>query len=428
MIEQTRFRGAAVAVFALTTVALIFDGFDVQAIAFVAPAVLQEWGLSRAALAPVLSMGLIGMASGALLLSGLGDRYGRRPTLIIATAIVALGAFACGQSNSKAELIIWRFFTGIGLGVSAPNAIALMVEFTPRRVRNLLVSITLVGVPIGGMIGAEVAARLVPTFGWHSVFYVGAIFPAAIAVLMWFGLRESPRFLEHSDATSSPPSDSGKGRILSSAIGSLLSPQHRRDTLILWLIFFTNLFSVYVLFGWLPTALSSVGLSLGIALRCSLLFNLGGVAGALLGAKSMDRWGSKPVLITFALFAIAAFGALTWILWSADLRNSSIVFNVALLSVMTFAGLTVLGLQVAMYSVAAHAYPTSLRAGGVGWAQGIARLGGVLSSYAGSGLLALGHGLTPFFLGLAMMLSITLSGLLLLKRHLPATARSAAMV
>ena len=78
MIEQTRFRGAAVAVFVLTTLALIFDGFDVQAIAFVAPAVLQEWGLSRAALAPVLSMGLIGMAAGALLLSGLGDRYGRR--------------------------------------------------------------------------------------------------------------------------------------------------------------------------------------------------------------------------------------------------------------------------------------------------------------------------------------------------------------
>jgi MFS transporter, AAHS family, 4-hydroxybenzoate transporter len=449
VLDQARFGGAALTIFVLTTLALIFDGFDVQAMAFVAPAILHNWGLERAALAPVLALGLIGMAVGALALSGFGDRYGRRPTLILTMLVVALGALACAQSRTIFDLMAWRFVTGIGLGASAPNAIALMVEFTPRKVRNTLVAITLVGVPIGGILGAEIAAELVPALGWAAVFYVGAALPALTAAAMWLWLRESPRYLAQRPRRRVELAlqlNKIIGRSLYSAddeyivqqaaaqtnshsgVRALLEPLYRRDTLALWLIFFTNLFTVYVFFGWLPTALSSVGLPIELALRGSLFFNLGGVVGALLGAPSVSRWGSRPVLIVLGLGAIVALVALGVLPASVNTRDSAAVFAVTLLAIMTMAGVTTLGLQVTMYSVAAQAYPTRMRVSGVGWAQGLARLAGVLSSYAGIALLSLGHGVTPFFMGLALVLTVTLLGVCILQRHIrPAVEKSSVM-
>jgi hypothetical protein len=160
-----------------------------------------------------------------------------------------------------------------------------------------------------------------------------------------------------------------------------------------------------------------VGLPIGLALRGSLFFNLGGVAGALLGAPSVSRWGSRPVLIVLGLGAIAALVTLG-LLSASNTQGSEAVFAVSLLAIMTMAGVTTLGLQVTMYSVAAQAYPTRMRVSGVGWAQGLARLAGVLSSYAGTALLSLGHGVTPFFLGLALVLTVTLLGVFILQRHI----------
>src|SRR5918994_1881975 len=86
-----------------------------------------------------------------------------------------------------------------GVAFVAPE---LMMEFAPARVRNLAVSITVVGVPIGGVLGAEVAARLLPSFGWEAVFVAGAILPAALAVAIWLLMPESPKFLARRPARS----------------------------------------------------------------------------------------------------------------------------------------------------------------------------------------------------------------------------------
>jgi MFS transporter, AAHS family, vanillate permease len=72
-----------------------------------------------------------------------------------------------------------------------------------------------------------------------------------------------------------------------------------------------------------------------------------------------------------------------------------------------------------MYTVAASAYPMQLRATGVGWALGTARLGGVLSAFAGSVVQTLGEGLRPFFTGIAIVILATFTGIALLRRHLP---------
>jgi len=432
VIDRTRFGSYALTVSVLTTLALVFDGFDIQAIAFAAPRLMSDWSMDRAALAPILAAGLLGMFVGALVLGIAGDRYGRRRALLASIALMALSSLLAATADGPAPLAAYRFLTGLGLGGALPNATALMVEFAPLAIRTVIVAITVVGVPIGGMIGAAIAARLVPAFGWPSIFVLGGVLPGVLLLAMAWLLPESPHYLARH-----PQRSKELARILNRVLGAarydgserftnrdlrtaadrvgplaLFSAEHRRETLVIWLIFFTNVFTAYCYFSWTPTVLSAVGLSLATALHGLLLFNLGGVIGALLGAWWMGRAGSRPVLLTLAGVAALSTLALGWV-------EATPEDNRALMACLLIAGAGVSGVQVQMYTVAASAYPTQLRATGVGWALGTARLGGVLSAFAGSVVQMLGSGLKPFFTGIAVVILATFTGVLLLRRHLP---------
>jgi MFS transporter, AAHS family, 4-hydroxybenzoate transporter len=432
VIDRAPFGSYALAVSVLTTLALVFDGFDIQAIAFAAPRLMSDWSMDRAALAPILAAGLLGMFVGALVLGIAGDRYGRRRALLASIALMALSSLLAATADGPAPLAAYRFLTGLGLGGALPNATALMVEFAPLAIRTVIVAITVVGVPIGGMIGAAIATRLVPALGWPSIFVLGGVLPGVLLLAMAWLLPESPQYLARH-----PQRSKELARILNRVLGAarydgserftnrdlrtaaertgplaLFNVEHRRETLVIWLIFFTNVFTAYCYFSWTPTVLSAVGLSLATALHGLLLFNLGGVVGALLGAWWMGRAGSRPVLLTLAGVAALSTLALGWV-------EATPQDNRALMACLLIAGAGVSGVQVQMYTVAASAYPTQLRATGVGWALGTARLGGVLSAFAGSVVQMLGSGLKPFFTGIAVVILATFTGLLLLRRHLP---------
>ena len=165
VIESAPFGRVAWLVLVLTTLTLIFDGFDIQAIAFAAPSLFKEWGIHKADLSGVLAWGLGGMAFGALVVGEIGDRYGRRGATIIALAVIAVATFFAARATGLQALALWRCIAGIGLGGALPNAAALILEFANQRTRNLAVAVTVVGVPVGGMLGAAVAAQMVPVYG-----------------------------------------------------------------------------------------------------------------------------------------------------------------------------------------------------------------------------------------------------------------------
>jgi AAHS family 4-hydroxybenzoate transporter-like MFS transporter len=432
LLDNGRFVGLPLLVAVFTTLTFVFDGFDIQAIAFAAPKLLTEWGIDRKALAPVLAAGLIGMAIGASCLGALGDYFGRKRALVASLSFVAVGCWLSAHASGLDQLAIFRLVTGLGLGGCLPNAAALIVEFAPLRVRNVVMSITVVGVPIGGLLGAWLAGALIPAFGWRSIFIVGAILPAILAIAMLFWLAESARFLAVKPqrwpqlaqllnrlTSSDRYRPEGPYHIAEKASGkvgvaALFTAEFRRDTLLVWLIFFTNVFTVYALFGWLPVVLSSAGLQLSTALHGSLVFNLGGVLGSIVASSVLNRAGSRAVLIALAIIAVAS----TFAAMQLNLSPSSVGL---LLSVLCLAGVGINGLQVIMYSVASHIYPTPCRSSGLGWALGIARIGGILSSYGGSLLLAHG-GSATFFGGLACTLVLTLLGILMLRGHMPSRA------
>ena len=144
---------------ALTALAITFDGFDNQLVGFALPALIKAWGVTRAAFGPVLAMGLVGMSVGTIFGGHVGDRLGRRVAL---TASIILFGVATGLTFFATNLTMFavlRILAGAGIGAALPNASALSAEFTPIRRRAMAVSLTIVCVPLGGMLAGLVAAR-----------------------------------------------------------------------------------------------------------------------------------------------------------------------------------------------------------------------------------------------------------------------------
>lgn len=424
-------------VLVLTLLALVFDGFDIQAIAFAGPGLLKEWHLTKADLAPVLAWGLVGMAVGALVVGEIGDRFGRRRATIVSLAIIAAATYFTARAAGVTDLAAWRFVAGIGLGGTLPNATALIVEFSNRRARNLAVAVTVVGVPVGGLVGAAVAAHVIPLYGWRAVFLIGAVLPALLAVYALVALPESPRFLALQPGagerlTALMNRVVGERRYgggehwqayghdgLRRGVRELFRPEFRHNTVIIWLVFMTNVLTVYSFFNWVPTLLAGAGLPLADALRGSFWFNLGGVVAAILGGRLMATLGSRRILGVLGAVGVLSVAAL------GQLPLSPTTNLTVLCALMAVAGGCISGLQVNMYTVTASAYPTHLRATGVGAGLASARLGGIFSAFTGPVLSSMGRGPSTFFSGLAVVLLLTFVATLLLRCHLP-PVRSAA--
>lgn len=442
VLDSAPLGGVQLVVLAFTFLTLVMDGFDIQTIAFAAPALLEDWGIQRSSLGPVLAAALLGMALGAAAVGTLGDRRGRKSALVLSCALMAVGSIASALASGPEDLAMYRFITGIGLGGALPNATALMFEFAPRRWRHIATSIALVGVPLGGLLGAALARWLILEHGWRALFIVGGVIPAILAGAIWPLVPESPRFLARTRSRAAELSRllnrlavsnryTAAGRFVSegpavagsSSVTAIFAPAFRRDTLILWLIFFTNVFSVYFFFNWLPTVLSSANLDFRLAVTASLYFNLGGIVGALVASVLTSRFGSRPVLTACGAIAVAsAIGIGANGVFDADPATGSIA---TLMWTIAAAGGAINGLQIGMFLVAANVYPTYCRSTGVGWSLALARFGGIVSAFAGASFFAAGLMTRDFFFVIAAVLAVAFLGVLALRRHISATRHEA---
>jgi MFS transporter, AAHS family, 4-hydroxybenzoate transporter len=433
-LDRARFRGLPLIVLICSAVTLALDGFDIQLVGFVAPVLTVEFDVGRGALAPVLAASLIGMGLGALGVWPIGDRIGRRKALLISALLFGVCTLLASTATSLPLLTFWRLLPGIGLGGALPNATALMVEFSPPRWRSQAVAAAVVGVPIGGMIGAEIAAALLPLLGWRAMFALGGVAPLIWLVVMYFIVPESPRYLatRHDktlelaailnriektpryagDETFVLSSNSGeKG---AAGVGALFSRELARDTLAAWVIFGANTFVVYAFFNWTPVVFRALGVDLAAAMRCALVFNLACIVGALALSWIIPRFGSRwPLVMSAAL----ATGSLLYLAWLAQFPPASAEQHVPPPALL--AGVAIGSIQGGMYVVSAHIYPTECRASGVGWALGVGRFGGIVSSFAGALLLASEARESGFFVGVAVALVVTSLSLAVLRRHVP---------
>src|SRR5215831_1945247 len=194
-IDNSRLGTFQLTIFILCGVCLFMDGFDTQAIAYVAPTIIREWQIKSSALGTVFSAAPFGVLIGSLLFSMIADKIGRRPVLIGVTLYYAILTLITAQATSVGQLLVIRFIAGIGLGGIMPNAVSLVGEYSPRRARVAVMMVVGNCFSAGAAIGGFLAAQLIQTYGWRSVFYFGGTIPLVISLAMLAALPESLQFL-----------------------------------------------------------------------------------------------------------------------------------------------------------------------------------------------------------------------------------------
>jgi AAHS family 4-hydroxybenzoate transporter-like MFS transporter len=191
----------------------------------------------------------------------------------------------------------------------------------------------------------------------------------------------------------------------------LLIPEYRRDTLALCASFFFCLLSVYIGISWVPSMLVGAGFDVGTASYGLTAFNFGGVVGAILGAVVIMRLGSRVTMLVMAAGAIAGAAALAFMTIGPQ-------SEVAVLAMLAWTGGLINAVQTTMYALAAHVYPTAVRATGVGTAVAFGRIGGVLSPSVGSWALESG-GSSRYFGLIAVTMVMAFAALAAIRRHIP---------
>lgn len=414
----------------LAALAVIFDGFDIQILGFAIPSLMREWHVTRSQFGPVLAIGLAGMVLGGPIAGYCGDRFGRRLAMIVCVAIFGLATIASAFVHGFVGLSILRFITGMGTGGALPNASTLTAEFAPLRWRPTAVKLTLVCVPLGGMLGGVLAARVLPTFGWRGLYLAGGALPLAFALLLWLLMPESPRFLARIPARwpqlvrllarmgrRVAPRTGFVDRaepagVQRASLRALFSPQLARDTAGLWFAFFFCLGSIYLVFGWLPAMLTARGLDLATASSGLAAYNFGGVFGVLLWAVLLTILGSRGPILSAAL--ACAGSALALLLVPVQAHSG----HTLLLACLAANGLLANAVQTSMYALCAYVYPTSVRASGVAYAATIGRAGGLLSSLLGASIIQTGAG--AYWYALAGSMVLAFAGLAWVRSHFPA--------
>ncbi len=398
VIDEGGVRGLQIAVFVLCGLIAMIDGFDTQAIAFVAPPIIAAWHVEPAGFGRVFGAGLFGGLVGAMVLGAAGDRFGRKTTMACAVLMFAVASLCTPLATTIGSLTLLRFATGIGLGGALPAFISLTSEYAPKRLRGTLVGAMFCGFPLGAVVGGVASAALIPKFGWASVFLLGGALPLCILPVFLAVAPESIRYLalrgdreaiarilrrlrvqaQWNGRTAAVAARATGTR--HSPVSSLFRNGRAPVTTLLWIAFFLSLLLTYFLINWIPVVARSNGLDIGKAVLAVSMLNLGAVAGCISLGRLSDRFG-PPVVIGCAYLAGAlAIAGIGFVSWSP-----------ALLYAMTFvAGALSVGAQMCTVALCAVYYDTFLRATGVGWAMGVGRTGAIAGPVLGGMLIGAG--------------------------------------
>lgn len=378
---------------------IFLDGLDTAAMGFIAPALIQDWGVNKASLGPVMSAALGGMIVGALLAGPLADRFGRKGVIVVSLLIFGTFSILSAFTSSLDQLVLMRFLTGMGLGAAMPNVTTILSEYSPKRLRSFVVTSMFCGFNLGMAMSGFISSWLIPHFGWRAFFLLGGILPIILAGLLIILLPESLRYLmmhgkvqekiKHILSLIVPHQvqqikeikvSSASQNTSSNSIRHIFSAPYRLGTILLWATYFMGLMIIYLLTSWLPTLLKASGASMEQATFIGGLYQFGGVLSAIFIGWIMDRYNPNRIIAFFYLMA----GILTFVVG----KNLDNLYLFAIL--VLFAGLCANGAQSAMPSLGARFYPTQSRATGVAWMLGVGRFGAVIGAWLGATFITLG--------------------------------------
>jgi AAHS family 4-hydroxybenzoate transporter-like MFS transporter len=395
LIDDQRLRGWHVGVVLLLFLATCSDGFDITVLPFAVPSLVHAWNIAPPAFGPALAASMLGVFVGAPIFGYVGDRIGRRPTLIASCVLYGTTTLVVAWAGNIEQLAILRFIAGLGIAGVIPNAIALTAEMMPKRGRSIAIVVMFTGMTTGGALPGLVVSWLVARYGWPSLFLAGGAAPLVLAVLLALLLPESTKFLalrperrsrllvnlrriwpdlviadEAELRLDTPPSRKAPFRQIFSDGLVLITP-------LIWICYASCLMAVYFLVSWLPLLLQSKAVAVTQAAKISALYHLGGSVGAIVVSAILDRFG---FVVIAALFGISV--PCTVMLGLTDSSIGAIIVAVVVVGIFLDATLTCLNATLGLV------YPTQCRGTGVAFATAIGRLGAMSAILIGGALLA----------------------------------------
>lgn len=403
----------------LGVVIAMLDGFDIQIIAYTAPAITRDWGVSSQEMGLVFSAGLLGMTLGAMLLSPLADLYGRRIVVSVSLLIAGVTTAVVVYAETVTQLIVLRVLGGLALGTLLSSLPTLVGEYSPRRYRTLIIAILLSGNALGAIVGGLISAAVISSHGWKPIFFVTGVILILSAVAFHLLVPESMSFIAKrrpqaalarinrilayigQPTIAQLPATGGDEKQESASVTSLLTPARRAVTLLAWITFFLGFASVYFLYSWVPQVLADSGLSQEQAIQGSVILSIGATIGTVL-IGWLARWRQLNGLIAVSF----VIGALCMAWFSNALAHPQGVSLAGLQAVLFLIGLTASAAFSNLYSVALTVYPAQVRSTGLGWCIGLGRGGAVISPALAGAMIGLGVTMPALFVYFAAPLFI----------------------
>jgi MFS transporter, AAHS family, 4-hydroxybenzoate transporter len=371
----------------------MLDGMDVMVISYAANTIAKGWTISPQALGVVLSAGLFGMTVGTFVLAPRADVIGRRALILACALLMGLVVFATSFATSVEQLIAYRFISGLGIGGVLPISAALAAEYAPKATKDFWVSFVMSGYPIGAVLSGIVAGKVIPLYGWQTMFQIAGATTLLTLPFVYFFMSESLDFI----LKKQPAGALQKANVIlakmnqtplavlpslsavqveKTAISSLFTPERKISTLNLWIALFMSFATMYYLLTWIPKLAAAMGLPEALAIYAGAVFNLGAVAGIWLQGYLSEKFGLRRIILIFMIKTAILMALFTFF------KGSAIV-----LVLFGLLGFAMQGGFVGLYAVAAAVYPTEIRSTGMGWAMGAGRIGAILSPIIGGYLL-----------------------------------------
>lgn len=374
----------------VTGLGWLFDSMDTGLISFVLPVLAKEWGLTPDQMGWIGSVGLIGMALGAVISGTVADRIGRKQVFTITVLMYAIATGMCALAWNYEELLFFRFLVGFGLGGELPVAATLMSEYAPTKLRGRFIVLLESFWGIGWLVAACIAYLLIPEFGWKMAFLIGSL-PALYVFLIRLHMPESVRYLisqkrideakeiilmlekklhvesKAFDAELTP-AEQGTASSEQPGPGALWSGKYVKRTIMLWLAWFGIVFSYYGIFMWLPSIVFQQGFAVVKTFEYVLIMTLAQLPGYYCAAWLVDVIGRKYTLSIFLLMS----GVASYFFGNAGSSETLLLWG----ATMSFFNLGAWGV---IYTYTPELYPTAMRALGSGWAAGFGRIGGMIA-------------------------------------------------
>ncbi|KMY55871.1 major facilitator transporter [Bacillus sp. FJAT-27231] len=353
----------------------MFDALDVGMLSFIIAALKAEWGLTPEQMGWIGSVNSIGMAVGALLFGLWADRIGRKNIFIITLVLFSLASGISALTTTLFAFLVLRFFIGMGLGGELPVASTLVSESVSAKERGRVVVLLESFWALGWLIAALISYFIIPSYGWRVALILGAL-PAFYAIYLRLKLPDSPAF--------SPKK--AERRSIGQNVRDVWSKTYARSTFVLWMVWFTVVFSYYGMFLWLPSVMVMKGFSMIQSFEYVLIMTLAQLPGYFTAAWLIERMGRKFVLVTYLL----------------GTAGSALIFgNAETTAVLIVSGIFLsffnLGAWGALYAYTPEQYPAVIRGTGAGMAASIGRVGGILGPLLVGSLVAAGNSIGFIF-------------------------------